>query len=495
MYQYVSTQLTKLYQMAASITFCTYQRQMNFINQAWHRARCTVIIAAFVMLLGASGEGYAAQSSVEPRREQVLNGLNVLMLYRPGEASVMLKLRIHSGAAFDLTGKEGMMNLLADALFPDQATREYVKEELGGRLEVVTDYDAINVTLSGRASEFERLLELLRNGVTGASVGNEAYEKLREARLKAAKEEEVTPAMVADRVGAARLFGTYPYGRSISGVPQSLKRINRADLLLARERFLNPNNATLAIIGGVDHRRSLRALRQLLGIWRRSEVIVPATFRQPEAPDSRTLIVNLPNVETTELRLAVRGLRRSDSDSVATTVLAFAARDRWQKALDPSNYLALSVRHKAHALSGIFQMRASVPNTSSAAQTLEAAKKVLQDFAATPLSTDELERAKREAMTAYTVDANQPGALASEWLDAETYKVPPPEVTRTITNITPADLHRVAVKFFRDASVVSVAVGNETQLRTDLARTGALEVMSAGASIEIKVPTVPARRP
>ncbi len=163
MYQYVSTQLTKLYQMAASITFCTYQRQMNFINQAWHRARCTVIIAAFVMLLGASGEGYAAQSSVEPRREQVLNGLNVLMLYRPGEASVMLKLRIHSGAAFDLTGKEGMMNLLADALFPDQATREYVKEELGGRLEVVTDYDAINVTLSGRASEFERLLELLRN--------------------------------------------------------------------------------------------------------------------------------------------------------------------------------------------------------------------------------------------------------------------------------------------------------------------------------------------
>ena len=56
-----------------------------------------------------------------------------------------------------------------------------------------------------------------------------------------------------------------------------------ADLMLARERFLNSNNATLAIIGGVTKTRAMRALRQILGPWRKSEQIVPTTFRQPTA--------------------------------------------------------------------------------------------------------------------------------------------------------------------------------------------------------------------
>ena len=475
--------------------FCTSQRQMKLVDKARCRTRSAVIaVAVVVMMHAAQGGSHAARSFEEPRREQLLNGLNVVMQHRPGEAGVMLKLRVHSGAAFDLAGKEGMMALLADALFPDQATREYVKEELGGRLEVITDYDAINITLSGRAGEFERLLDLLRNATTGAPVSNEVFERLREARLRAAKEAEVTPAVLADRVAMARLFGTYPYGRTVTGVPESLTRINRADVLFARERFLNPNNATLVIIGGVDHRRSLRALRQLLGIWRRSETIVPATFRQPEAPDGRTLIVDQPKIETTELRLVARGLGRSERDSAAATLLAFVARDRWQKAVPSADQSALSVRHKAHALSGVFLMSASVPG-SITAQTLEAAKKVLDDLASAQLSIDELERAKREVMIATGVDTGQPESLATQLLDAETYKALSTDAPRAITDFAPADIHLAAVKLFRNASVVAVVVGNATRLRADLARTGAVEVAEAGASTGTKVTAAPIRRP
>src|SRR5205085_9403836 len=96
---------------------------------------------------------------------QLLNGLRVLMWSRPGDSNVYIKLRIHSGAAFDLAGKSGMMALLSDALFPDPTTREYFTEVLGGRVEVTSDYDTINVTLTGRTSEFERILELLRTAL------------------------------------------------------------------------------------------------------------------------------------------------------------------------------------------------------------------------------------------------------------------------------------------------------------------------------------------
>jgi hypothetical protein len=39
------------------------------------------------------------------------------LLAAPGDANLFMKLRLNSGAAFDLTGKAGTMALLADALF------------------------------------------------------------------------------------------------------------------------------------------------------------------------------------------------------------------------------------------------------------------------------------------------------------------------------------------------------------------------------------------
>ena len=43
----------------------------------------------------------AAQSAPEPQREELLNGLRVLFWQRPSDQQVFIKLRVHSGAAFD----------------------------------------------------------------------------------------------------------------------------------------------------------------------------------------------------------------------------------------------------------------------------------------------------------------------------------------------------------------------------------------------------------
>ena len=67
-----------------------------------------------------------SQLLTPPERFELLNGLRVVLLSRPGDQDVLLKLRIHSGAAFDLAGKGGSMALLGDLLFPDPATRDKV---------------------------------------------------------------------------------------------------------------------------------------------------------------------------------------------------------------------------------------------------------------------------------------------------------------------------------------------------------------------------------
>lgn len=436
-----------------------------------------------------------AQTRPEPRREQLLNGLRVRLWYRPSDPNILLKLRIHSGAIFDLAGKAGMMALMSDALFPDPATRDYFTQELGGRLEVESDYDSINITMLARATEFERIVELLRNAVAGPPPEAETFNSLRAARIKLSREMQVSPSLLADRAIAARLFGDYPYGRASTGTPDTLAHIDRPDLMLARDRFLNANNATLVLVGGVQEQRALRALRQLLGSWRRSDALVPATFRQPDAPDSRTLILDLPGAPAAEVRLATRGLARSDTDAATAQLLAIIARDRWQAAMPELSKAPFFVRHEAHLLTGMFVMGATV-NSSQASTAFATARDVLKSLAASPPSSSELEKARNEALALLSKQLDDASGLANLWLDMESFKLAgADEQLRSLNRATAADLQRVAAKLFRDAPTAAIALGSAAQLSAELQRTGKIEVFGAPTPTETPAQPAPSRTP
>lgn len=433
----------------------------------------------------------SAQSAPEPNREQLLNGLKVLYLERPGEANVLLKLRIHSGAAFDLAGKSGTMALLGDALFPDPETREYVTEQLGGKLSVSTGYDGIDITISGPASEFERLVGLLRGAVVTTQLTTENVTKVREARVKQLSASPGTIADAADRAIAARLFGSFPYGQPAAGTPETVAKIDRADLLLARERFLNADNATLVVIGGVAKLRVMRTLRQLIGPWQKSDRTVPSTFRQPMPPDARVLLLNQTNGTKAEIRLAVRGLARSDRDADAAALLAQIVRARWQAGVPDLS--STFVRHEAHGLPGMFVLGASVP-TASAANAIAAGQKMLLTLTQTGPTPDEFDRA-RGALLSEMSGNSQSELIANLWLEADTFRLPTSEdQARSIRNLTLADLQRVAGRLFKDASIATVVIGDSEQLKTSFAGTAELRPEKP-AIRNTADPVIPTKKP
>ena len=446
------------------------------------------------LMLGLAPIGSRAQSWPAPRQEQLLNGLRVFLWNRPGDGNVYLKLRIHSGAAFDLTGKAGMMALLSDALFSDPTTREYFTEQLGGRVEVTSDYDTINVTLTGRATEFERILELLRTALVNIQLTPDIVTKLRDARIKMVRELSISPASQADRAIAARLFGNYPYGRSGIGTPDTLAHVERADLMLARDRFLNPNNATLIVIGNVDGDRAMRALKQILGGWRKSDTIVPSTFRQPEAPDARTLIIDAPGTDTAEVRLAVRGLARADKDYAAATLLALMARDLWLAMQPELARSAFFVRHESHVQPGLFVMGASVP-VAAASKTLSNARQALQSLAKDGATQSLLERARNEALAELNKQSERPESLADLWLDADTFQLGSLESRlRQLRNVSLDDVRRIAARLFSESSMATVALGSAEHLKPLLERTGKVEVFDSAVAPMPGSTPIPAKK-
>lgn len=446
-------------------------------NSCFHYLIC-------LLLTGVISGSAGAQTVPQPDRDQLLNGLKVVFWQQPGDANVLVKLRIHSGSAFDLAGKAGTMALLGDALFPDAATREYVTEQLGGKLEVSTDFDRIDVTISGKASEFERIVDLLRAAVVATQLTPENVSRLRESRIKKLSETPASAADLAERAIAARLFGNFPYGRTPGGTVESLSKVERADLMLARQRFLNADNATLVVIGGIDKSRTLRALRQLIGPWQKSDRTVPATFRQPLPPDARVLVVNQAGATSAEIRLAVRGLAYSDRDTPAASLLAQIVRARWQTAAPDLS--ATFARHEPHALPGAFVLGASAPN-ASVSKALAAAQQILRALAQNGPTAVELEAAINRR-------PSQPDSFADRWLDIDTYKLAAKTDADPITSLTVADLQRVAVRLFKDASVATILVGDSEQLKASLG--GSFELPSEKPAIKTASdPVVPTRKP
>ena len=414
---------------------------------------------------------------MEPERQRLLNGLRVLIWSRNGDQDVLLKLRIHSGGAFDLAGKAGSMALLGDILFPDPTTREYFTEEMQGRLNVTTNYDSLTITMKGRAREFERIVEILRTALVTTQLTPENVAKVREGRIKILKETSISSAMLADRAIASRLFGDFPYGHPYGGSVESLERVQRADLMLARERFLNPNNATLVIVGGVQPGRTMRALRQLLGGWRKSEQVVPATFRQPSAPDARTLIVNAPGDQSVEVRLALKGFSRRDPDTVAAKLLANLALQRWEKSIPELSRGQVFVKNDALALPGMFVMGATVDSVL-AGRALIAAREVIQSLASSPVSIAELEQAKNQEITQTNKDLTTPDGVADAWLDVDTYSLPSvAEQLRSLAAVSSSDVQRAATRLIQDGAFASVAVGNSDVVKTQIERYGKVEIL------------------
>ena len=378
--------------------------------------------------------------STTPRQEKLLNGLKVLMWNNPSVDQVTVKVRIHAGSAFDPQGKEGVMKLLADSIFPDQNAFDFFKEDLGGSLEVVSNYDYIQVNATAKPDKFLEMMETLAQQVTDPEVDKATTEQLKTRLISKLEELEKDPAYVADQAVAKRLFGSFPYGRPQFGTIESVKKIDFADLRFNKDRLFSADNASVAITGNFSGDYAFKAARRLFGSWLKADKKIPSTFKQPDAPDTARLDIPMAGITAPEARYAFRGLARSDKDYAASEVLSQILKARFRNQLAGSSPLS----NYANILPGSVVLRAST-------STADAPKIV------GPISNEEFTTAKAAVLAEYS---KRP--VADLWLDADTYKLNVADEAKAFQNVTLADVQRVADNLGKNP-VVSVLVSTPAE--------------------------------
>jgi hypothetical protein len=395
------------------------------------------------------------QRPAAPRQEKLLNGLKILMLSDPQAPNVSVKIRVHSGAAFDPQGKEGVMRMLAENIFPNETVREFFAEDLGGNLEIVTNYDYIQINATAKSEEFLTLLETLANAVARPTIDKETTLRLRALQIERVREMEKNPAYVADLAVARRLFGTFPYGRPIFGTVESVQKIDFADLIVARNRFFTADNATIVITGNFKPDLAYRAARRYFGAWAKSEGRIASTFRQPDAPASGLPVLESPAPNKSEFRIAIRGFAKNDADFHAARILERILHNRVQ-AREGKNAF---VRHEAHLLPGAVIFGVSDWNLGRIKKegnviSLPKTDGYQEYFLKEAVKAEEFEKAKNEL----AAQTNQPDA-ADLWLDADTFRL---ETPKNAPQATVADAQRVLEKLQKQPAAIVLVFGDET---------------------------------
>lgn len=393
-----------------------------------------LVVVSAVMVTGVF-----PQSDRPPQKEQLLNGLKVLMWPDNKAEKVWVRVRIHAGSAFDPQGKEGVMQLLSDNLFPGPTTSEFFADDLGGSLEVVTTYDYIQIDASVKPDSLLTALETLSTALVNPPIDKATSTNLRNVLLAKVNDLQADPAYVADRAVSKRLLGTFPYGRPQLGTPESLQKIDFADLLEAKQRLLTADNATVAISGNFDRPLTFRAVRRYFGAWLKADKKVPSTFRQADDPPPGVLTIPAEKGTTPAVRVAIRGSARGDKDFASSAVFASVVENRLKARVSPQIAAGLFVQSAAYVLPGQLVIGfASTDPFTGAKKDEDIVRKALTD----PITDSELSAAKSAVGTVWSRRT-----IEDLWLDLDTYKLADVSADRrALDRVTVDDVNLYATK-------------------------------------------------
>lgn len=348
----------------------------------------------------------------KPREEKLLNDLKLLVWNQSNSDKITVKLRIHSGSAFDPAGKTGTIALLSDILFPDDGIKDFFKTDLEGDLSISYGYDYIQITAVSKPGELLTILETLAPVVVDPEIDKITTEKVKRKRLELIERLESDPKYIAEREAAKQLFGEFPYGRPYEGTADSLENIDFADIIFAKQRFLTSDNATITISGDVSSTFAYRAVRRLFGGWGKRTEKIPSMFRLPEKPDTSLKSISLGDGDSAELANAAIAASRKDDAYFASRILEKVMASRLKKQAQSKESTAIQ---NSYLLRGVYFISSKLHTTET---TAENSKDLFKSVLDEKITSSEFESAKTMVVNQFRT--KDPADL---WLDIDTFQL------------------------------------------------------------------------
>lgn len=203
------------------------------------------------------------------------NGLQVLLFEDPAQRDLTMRLQIAGGMAADLQDKEGTAEMVAEWLnFNAKSSIQDVVPPLDTALtkfRASADPDAITISLQGSSNRFPTLITLLVEAASVPIFLRADMETMRERLLQRVLSSHSSVEYLIDAMTARVLLGDYhPYARRANET--SLSALTIGEIKDYHALFFLPNNASLAVIGGMTRKELQPLLEKAFKGWKQGVV-------------------------------------------------------------------------------------------------------------------------------------------------------------------------------------------------------------------------------
>ena len=253
-------------------------------------------------------------------RVTLANGLTVLARSNFNSPSVVVRGYLPAGGIFDPLDKLGLADFTALALTRGTAQRHFQQifdalESVGAGLSV--DGGTHSAGFSGRAlaEDVDLLLGMLSEVLRQPSFPQEQVERLRAQLLTGLAIRAQDTAGMASLAFDELVYPGHPYRLPLDGYPETIRAIQRDDLVTFHTQTYGPQGMVLAIVGALEPGRAVECVAGALGDWSNPRQVLP-----PGLPPTPTLLetvtrrVDIPGKSQADLLLGAVGPPRRSAD-------------------------------------------------------------------------------------------------------------------------------------------------------------------------------------
>jgi predicted Zn-dependent peptidase len=426
-------------------------------------------------------------------RDQLSNGLSVLVVDLPGRPLVSASLVIRSGAADEDPAAAGSAVLGARALSEGTEQHDAIAlietaERLGASIHAEAGWDATSIGVDVVNERLEPALELLAEMVVSPTFPDAEVERLRDERLNDLLQARADPRRRADEAYSDTIYApASPYHRPAGGLRETVASLDPERLRRTFRAGLDPARTALVIAGDIGRTDVLKLAGRLFGGLARAPHAVRDGIIDTGADGGRRVrVIHRPGAVQTEIRIGHRGLPRRIEDFHALSLMGAILGGLFNSRLNMK--LREEKGYTYGAAAGFDLRRGAGPFTARAAVNTEATVPAVADFVAEigrmrdeRVTEDELRAARDFLVGVFPLRFETPGPIAGALAGIHVHELPDDELARyrpAIEAVTVEDVARVARANLRIDDAAIVLVGDADAFGTDLeaAGFGAVEI-------------------
>ena len=380
-----------------------------------------------------------------------------------------------AGARFDPESKAGLAIMVSRLLDEGTQTRTSFEiadaiESVGGAIDADGSFERTLVSAGVLNKDIDLGLELLADLSMRPIFPQEYVEKEKERTLAEIVSAQDRPQVLAGWAFNELIYQDHPLHRPSHGYPQTVERIQRADLIEFHQKYFVPNNVLLSVVGDFRVSEMLPKIEKAFGAWPSKPITFP-TYPQPvRQTGKRTKFIQMP-AQQLNIYLGHLGITRTNADFYALQVLdtilgggaGFTARipQRLRDELGLAYTTFASITMTAGLDPGRFVafIGTSPENRKLATEGLvNEIRRIIQE----PVTVQELQDAKDYLTGSFVFAFESSPQIARFLVHAEVYGLgfdyveKYPEYIRAITI---EDISRVAKKYLDSENYTLVVVG------------------------------------